>query len=189
MLKSILLASAMTISVPALAQDQTMTPQTPPASQATPPAETTTPPTDAVTAQPASDATVQEQAQTATSAQAAAQTPAQPQAAAPAEQAAAAEPATTPQQPASGGDQVAQIVNSEFPSYDKNADGSLDKAEFGSWMVALKTASDPSTRADDPATQSWVSGAMASADADKSSSVTKEELTAYLSKGAAAPTD
>ena len=76
------------------------------------------------------------------------------------------------------------MINSEFPSYDKNADGNLDKAEFGTWMVALKTASDPSTKPGDPATQTWVNGAFASADTDKSNVVTKEELTTYLSKGA-----
>lgn len=195
MLKTLLLASAMTISVPALAQDQTTPPQTTepaaPGREATPPTETTTPPAETTEAQPASDATVQEQAQTATTAEQAAQTPAQTPATpateqpAPAEQAAAAATPATPAQPASGGDQVAQIVNTEFPSYDKNSDGSLDKAEFGSWMVALKSASDPSTKADDPATQSWVTGALASADTDKSSTITKEELTTYLSKGAA----
>lgn len=194
MLKTILLASAMTISVPAFAQDQTTPQQTAPGREATAPTEvpdqTMTPqpeqstPAETTAAQPASDATVQDQAQTATIAEQAAQTPATPAQAAPAEQAVAAAPAAD-SQPASGGSQVAQIVNAEFPSYDRNSDGSLDKGEFGSWMVALKTASDPATKAEDPATQTWVTGALASADTDKSSTITKEELTAYLSKGAA----
>ena len=51
-------------------------------------------------------------------------------------------------------------------------------------MIALKKASDPSTKDTDPATKTWANGAFASADTDKSKKVTKEELTKYLSQGA-----
>lgn len=103
-------------------------------------------------------------------------------AAAPAD--ATASTAVQPAAPVTGASQIAQVVNTEFPSYDKNADSNLDKAEFGAWMVALKTASDPSTKAADPATQTWIAGAFASADTDKSAVVSKDELTKYLSQGA-----
>lgn len=150
MLKTVLLASAMIISMPALAQDmktQQQTPQTPV------PTEQVTPATD--DAVPTQAPTTAQQAQ------------------------------ATPAAPATGPAQIAEVVNSEFPSYDKNSDGNLDKTEFASWMIALKTASDPTTKPGDPATQAWVNGAFATADADKSALVSKDELTAYLSKSAA----
>jgi len=169
-LKSVLLASAVMISVPALAQDQVPSTST----------QQTTPPTEQSVQRPAlsQDSSTPQTATPDAQDPAAAQTQ-QPTTADQA-QAAPAQPATG--QPASAAAQVAQIVNQEFPTYDKNADGNLDKTEFGSWMVALKTASDPTTKPDDPATKSWVNGAFASADTDKSAQVSKDELTAYLSK-------
>ena len=136
---------------------------------------------------PAQAAPAQSAATTAPAAPA--QAPAQsaattPSPAAPAQQpaqTAAAEPATT--QPASTGDQVAQIVNSEFPSYDKDSTSSLSKAEFGSWMVALRSASDPSANAGSPEMQTWVAQAFTSADANKDGNVSKDELTSFLSQG------
>ena len=92
-------------------------------------------------------------------------------------------PSTDAAAPASKAEQVAAVVKSEFPTYDKNADGKLSNAEFGAWMVALKTASDPATKASAPATKTWVGQAFASADKDKSKSVTKEELTGFLAQG------
>jgi len=88
-----------------------------------------------------------------------------------------------PQQAAAGGDQVAQVVGQEFKTYDKDANGSLSQAEFGAWMVALKTASDPSTKAEAPATKKWVGAAFAQADKDKSRSLSQTELTGFLSQG------
>jgi hypothetical protein len=112
-------------------------------------------------------------------------TPADPAAQPAPAEVAAAPAAPTPAEPAvTGATQIAQVVNTEFPTYDKNADTNLDKTEFSAWMVALKTASDPATKAGDPATVKWIDGAFASADADKSTMVSKVELTAYLSQGA-----
>lgn len=88
---------------------------------------------------------------------------------------AAAEPQAT-------GDQIATVVNQEFPIYDKDGDGALNKAEFSGWMLALKSASDPSTKAEDPKTKTWMTQAFAQADSDKSQSVTKAELTAFLAQ-------
>lgn len=85
-------------------------------------------------------------------------------------------------QPASG-DQVAQVVNTEFPTYDKNSDGKLSAAEFGDWMVALKTKTDPATKPGAPETKKWVAAAFAQADTDKSKSLSKPELTSFLSQG------
>jgi hypothetical protein len=87
-------------------------------------------------------------------------------------------------QPVSGAAQIAQVVSTEFPSYDKDKSGTLNESEFGAWMVALKEKSDPSTKPDSPATKAWVDKAFASADKDKNKSLSKAELTSFLTQGA-----
>ena len=156
MLKYALLAGVMTIAAPALAQTQTnIAPQA-----ATAPAQL---PDGAPVADPqAASATPMDSAQV---------TPADG-----ATQSAAAEPAKT-------GDQVATVVQTEFPTYDANKDGKLEKAEFASWMVKLKQASDPKASATSAETKSWVNAAFAQADKDKSQSVTQPELVGFLSQG------
>lgn len=199
MLKHVLLASAVLISAPALAQNQPQTtipapdanaapaqpqampalqpptatnpaPQTAPASAAAMPA-TPTPPTTADSqpqAMPATPATPAANAQAATPA------PADPATAAATP--APASPAAAP------GAQVADVVNSEFGTYDKNKDGKLSQAEFGAWMTALRTKADPSLR-DDAANKAWVAQAFSQADSDKSKSISKDELTNFLAQG------
>lgn len=100
-----------------------------------------------------------------------------PEAAAP-EQAAPAAPAQTAQaaQPTS----VAEVVKAEFPAYDKDSTGDLSKDEFSTWLIALKTKSDPSAAADQTALSTWAGQAFAQADADKSAAVTETELTTFL---------
>ncbi|WP_404369911.1 EF-hand domain-containing protein [Sphingomonas sp. MMS24-J45] len=95
-------------------------------------------------------------------------------ASAPAQDAAAAQPVAATQ--------VADVVTKEFPTYDKNGDGNLNAKEFDTWMVALKTASDPSTKATSPATKTWLNQAFAQADADKNKKVSQSELTGFLSQ-------
>jgi hypothetical protein len=170
MLKTAMIVSALAISAPVLAQEAPVqsAPQTTSPAQSTSTGQSVTPADPnapvATAVAPSADATVDPTAQPA----------------APAQTADAATAAT----PATGASQIAQVVDSEFPTYDKNADSNLDKAEFSAWMVALKSATDPSTKATDPATKTWVNGAFASADTDKSKSVSKAELTTYLSQGA-----
>lgn len=165
MLKYALLAGVMTIASPALAQQTTNTAPTQATTQTTPQSQAPagSPVTDA---QPA--ATPMDSATAAT-------------APADATQTATAQPATT--QPATGADQVASVVETEFPTYDANKDGKLEKAEFASWMVKLKQASDPKATATDAKTKSWVNSAFAQADKDKSKSVSKPELIGFLSQG------
>ncbi len=192
MLKHVLLASAVMISMPALAQNQPQTatpqpdtnaapaqPQTmpaPAAPTATNPAPQTTPaPTTAAPTTPPAPTTADAQPQTA------------PAPTAPAPNAQAANPApadsaTAAATPANPGAQVADVVNGEFGTYDKNKNGSLSKAEFGAWMTALRTKADPSLK-DDAANKSWVAQAFTQADTDKSKSVSKDELTNFLSQG------
>jgi hypothetical protein len=156
MLKHVLLAGAMIIAAPAIAQTTPQTGANSAPTAATGPVAPAAPATTANTAP--------------TTPQAAPATPDATAQAAPTEQAAT-------------GSQVAQIVDAEFPTYDKDSDGNLNSAEFAAWMTALKMKSDPSTKADSPATKKFNTAAFAQADTDKSKSVTKAELTGFLSKG------
>ncbi|MEE8610948.1 MAG: EF-hand domain-containing protein [Sphingomonas aquatilis] len=165
MLKYALLAGVMTVASPALAQQTTNTAPTQATTQ-------TAPQTQAPAGSPATDA---KPAATPMDSATAAAAPAD------ATQTAAAQPATT--QAATGADQVASVVETEFPTYDANKDGKLEKAEFASWMVKLKQASDPKATATDAKTKSWVNSAFAQADKDKSKSVSKPELIGFLSQG------
>ena len=156
MMKRILLASAVMMSAPAFAQDAAPAQATAPAAQTAPANPATAPADPSITAT----------------------------------QAAPADPATqTAQttaeagQPASGA-QIAQIVEAEFPKYDKDGKGQLTEKQFGEWMVALRSASEPGVTADKPEVKSWIKQAFAQADKDKSKAVTKAELTSFLSQSA-----
>ena len=176
MLKFVLLASSVALAVPAFAQD-TPSATTTPAQEQPAPTEQTAPVTSEAAPADAAPADA-----------AAATQPAQPtQATTQQVQTAPAQTTTTPaqptqqaQQPATTQDQVAAAVGREFKSYDRNADGGLDKAEFGSWMGALRKASEPTFKPDSPEAATWVSQAFTAADADKSASVNQSELTSFL---------
>jgi hypothetical protein len=77
---------------------------------------------------------------------------------------------------------VQKLVDAEFPTYDANSNGDLDQAEFSKWVLALQGASgDPKAAAmDDAAKAKWATAAFASADADKSKKVSKEEMNTFL---------
>ena len=194
MLKHILLASAVLISTPALAQNKPGDPQSPPPSTDTMPAPTTTAPQTAPV-NPAPPTTTAPTAPTtavpaapapaAPAAADAAPVPADPAAPAASAQAAApapADPAVAAASPAPAPGGVADVVNAEFGTYDKNANGTLSRAEFGTWMFALKQKADPASK-DDAANKAWTAQAFAQADTDKSKSISKDELTNFLSKG------
>ena len=182
MLKYVLLASAITISAPALAQSKPADTPTAPTTQVAPaqtaPQAAPIPATPADTAQP--QTVTPADPMVAQDSQAGAQ-PAQADPAAQPVQQAAAEPVTGP---VTGAAQIAQVVNTEFPAYDKDKSGTLNEPEFGAWMIALKEKSDPSTKPDSPATKAWVDQAFASADKDKNKSLSKAEVTSFLSQGA-----
>lgn len=176
MLKSILLASAVAISAPAFAQDVPQQ-QTPPPQEQPAPTESTEPvPQEAPAPAPQPEAEV-------TPAPTPAPTPSptptptpEPQA-----QAEASQPA---QQPANAA-QIAQIVDQGFPTYDKDGDGNLTGEEFGSWMVALRSATEPAFTGESAADKEWLTRALAAADADKSGGVTNPELKTFLAPAAA----
>ena len=167
MLKYVLMASAMTIAAPVLAQTTNM-PQT-----------TTGAPTTAAPKTSTSDPTTQAQPGSP------AATPATPDAtqATQATPAPGADAQTAAAQPAAQPGGVAGVVDSEWASYDTNGDGKLSETEFAAWMNKLKSASDTSFKPDAPATKAWNQAAFAQADKDKSKSVTKAELTKFLGAG------
>ena len=71
------------------------------------------------------------------------------------------------------------IIASEFPTYDKDGNGALAKAEFDTWLTALKEKSGDTTMK--PADKSsWLKTAFTTADKDKSKGVSLTELTEYL---------
>lgn len=93
--------------------------------------------------------------------------------------AAATASTATPSSPAT---QVASVVESEFPTYDADKSGTLNKMEFGKWVTALKQEELKATgktmaQAD---VDKWATNAFVSADVDKNKTVSKAELTTYL---------
>jgi hypothetical protein len=90
-------------------------------------------------------------------------------------------PAAAPAPSAAPSDPAA-ILKAEFPTYDKDANGSLSKAEFSSWLIALKGAG-PATEKMAPADEvKWLDKSFKDADADKNAGVNLAELTSYLTK-------
>lgn len=80
--------------------------------------------------------------------------------------------------------QIARIVDQDFPTYDSDANGELNEAEFAAWMKKLRAATDPSVDTESEAVKTWIGQAYAAADTDKSGGVNKAELTSFLSRGA-----
>ena len=74
------------------------------------------------------------------------------------------------------------LIASEFPTYDKDGNGALSKIEFTAWMTALKDKSGEKMKP--TAMTTWSSGAFATADKDKSKTITLAELQTYLTAGA-----
>lgn len=174
MLKSILLAGSVMISVPAFAQDA-------PAQETPPAAQEQAPPAAEQPAPAEAPAPAEQPAETA-------QQPQEANPAAPAEQPAQTaeqQPAPAPGQQPADATQIAAVVDQGFPTYDKDADGSLKAEEFNSWMVALRSASEPAFKGESAADKQWLSAALAQADKDKSGSVNKDELKTFLTPGAA----
>ena len=84
--------------------------------------------------------------------------------------------ATTPADPKA-------VIASEFATYDKDANGSLDTTEFATWMSVLKEKSgEAPMKATEKA--AWLKGAFTSADRDRNKQVSLTEPTTYLTAGA-----
>lgn len=71
-------------------------------------------------------------------------------------------------------------VEAQFARYDANGDGVLDRNEYGSWLVALRTAKEAEFKADSPESRSWIESSFTAADADRDDKVSREELIAFL---------
>lgn len=168
MMKMILLAGTMIVSAPALAQTTAPTGQTAPGTMPSTMQDSAAPTATTPMQDPATTSTAPTTGTTGTTAQAGAQAGAQPGAAA----------TTSPTQT-----QVAQVVDQQFATYDKDGNGALSKTEFAAWMTALKSSS-PSAKPASPAEETaWNDAAFKQADGDKSATVTKTELTSFLVKG------
>ena len=175
MLKYVLMASAVMIAAPVIAQEQPMsTPSKSTSSPTSAPDQAMTAPSQTPAQAPAADPM--------TAGDPAATTSSTGQTSAIGTADASASGATA-SGAVSGSAQIAQVVDTEFPTYDKNADGKLNTSEFGSWMVALRSASDPSAKAGSKEMKAWTTTAFAQADTDKSKSISKAELAGFLAKG------
>lgn len=170
MLKAAILATSMLVSVPVFAQNVPK----PAESQPAQPSPATTTEIAPASDDAAPDATAAQAATAAPQTVPATAAPAQPAA-----ESAAAQPAPTAQ-PASTQEQVAVAVGRDFGTYDTDADGTLNATEFASWMASLRKAAEPSFAPDSTEAKTWASQAFTSADADKSASINKQELTTFL---------
>lgn len=90
---------------------------------------------------------------------------------------------TTTTAPAAAPADPKALIASEFPTYDKDSNGTLDKTEFAAWMAALKAKTDTTPT---PAAElaKWTDGAFVTADKDQSKTITLVELQTYLTGGA-----
>lgn len=165
MIKTTLITAAMIAAVPAFAQSGSTTTQTPPTSGQTTGSQAPMGPTapgqsstgqlpGSTTGQTASDPMTADTAQSTD--------------------------ATTTAQTATSTDQIAQVVESQFGTYDADADGALSSAEFGKWMTTLREANGAKASASSKESKAWLKTAFTQADTDKSKSVSKTELTGFL---------
>lgn len=93
-------------------------------------------------------------------------------------QAADAAPTQAPAAPT--GTQVGQAVDRDWATYDLDSNKQLNVVEFTTWVSALRSASEPNFKAGTPETDSWSKQAFASADTDKSASLSRDELVRFL---------
>lgn len=83
--------------------------------------------------------------------------------------------------PATDPAQIAAIIDQQFPGADTDSSGDLNQQEFATWFIPLQAAQLPEgVTADQTQLEQMAGTAFAQADADSSRSVTKDELTSYL---------
>ncbi|CAM3057833.1 hypothetical protein SPAN111604_01570 [Sphingomonas antarctica] len=87
---------------------------------------------------------------------------------------AAAQPAADPK----------AVLAQQFPTYDKDGNGTLSQTEFAAWLTEMKTAQNTEKLTPDQISK-WANGSFAKADKDKSKSVTVAELQNFLIPAAA----
>jgi hypothetical protein len=158
-MKYLIGAAALAMSTAALAQTTTTTAT--PAAPATAPAQTTTETTKTTTSAPADMAAPAAAPATTQTTESTTTTTAQ------------AAPAPTP-----AADPKA-VLAQQFPTYDKDGNGTLSQTEFAAWLVEMKTAQN-SEKLTPEQISKWANDSFAKADKDKSKSVTVAELQGFL---------
>jgi hypothetical protein len=78
---------------------------------------------------------------------------------------------------------VAAVIDSQFPTYDKDKSGTLSGPEFKQWIADLKAQEMTSEGkpADPAVAKQYAATAWKAADKNKDGTVSKDELTAFLS--------
>ena len=71
------------------------------------------------------------------------------------------------------------VLAQQFPTYDKDSNGSLSQTEFAAWLVEMKTAQN-SEKLSPEQISKWANDSFTKADKDKSKSVTVAELQGFL---------
>lgn len=92
-------------------------------------------------------------------------------------------PAASPETTAPAqAEQVAAVVDKDFPSYDADKSGQLDKSEFSKWVLALKgeELKAAGKTLPEPDMKAWATAAFSTADTDKSTTISKAELGKFL---------
>ncbi len=72
------------------------------------------------------------------------------------------------------------ILASEFPNYDKDKSGALDKTELTTWLTALQDAQPNKPTLTPEQKTAWLDKSFTDADADKNGSVNLAELQKHL---------
>ncbi len=166
-------ALALAFAMPATAADSSAAPAAPQTVKAKP---------AATPAQPAEPATPAKPATPAEPGTAAAEPAAPATPAAPAQAATPANPAADPARVA----QVEKLVSAEFGNYDADKNGELSETEFASWVITLRDKAESAAananapKLDVAAKTQWAKQAFAQADADKSTKVSKTEMSTFL---------
>lgn len=160
-MKYLIGAAALAMSTAALAQTTTTTTSATPPAPATAPSASTTESTTTTTSAPVNAANPTGPQATTSTTQATTTTTAQ------------AAPAPTP-----AADPKA-VLAQQFPTYDKDGNGTLSQTEFAAWLVEMKTAQN-SEKLTPEQISKWANDSFAKADKDKSKSVTVAELQGFL---------
>ncbi|WP_294331517.1 EF-hand domain-containing protein [uncultured Sphingomonas sp.] len=71
-------------------------------------------------------------------------------------------------------------VDAQFARYDVNGDGSLDLAEFGDWLVALRTAKEANFDREKPEARAWVQDSFTATDANRDQKISRAEWARFL---------
>jgi hypothetical protein len=86
--------------------------------------------------------------------------------------------------PKSKEETVKEVVSAEFPTYDADKSGDLNRAEFGKWVTTLREQTmaqqGKASSMTEPEKASWIKNAFTKADTDKSKKVSQSELETFL---------